>query len=48
MRIDFKKAYINGDERIFGSRNIYGIWNNLMYKFNVSKINSKNPLPNQK
>ena len=31
-KTDFRKFYKNGDLRVLGSKNLYGKWNNLMYK----------------
>lgn len=31
MNWNLKHLYINGDLRLFGSRNLYGYWNTLMY-----------------
>lgn len=31
-KYDFKQLYINGDLRMLGSKNLYRLWNNLMFK----------------
>lgn len=33
--MNFKQYYINGDLRLLGSRNLYGMWNNLMYTIHI-------------
>ena len=51
-KYDFKQLYINGNIRLFGSQNLYKIWNNFMFKlfkkYTIKKIktNETNIKPN--
>lgn len=35
VNFNFKRLYMNGDLRLLGSRNLYGVWNHLMFKLYV-------------